>query len=344
MGHFSFTKFVDLAGSNSLELVDNERISQLTGLTVQRIKQSTRINTRFILREGKEPVDLAYEVADRFLQQASLQAADIGGLALIHTHYDGSNASRLIAEEVAQRIGVSSEQTRAISFGCAGFPQIVSEAVSIAESLPDDKHVLIMTVETPDRMIDHHDRYAMPIFAAGAAATSIWSGEGHPLIFTGSRHVVPPDNPQDEEIFTIDMEDGKAVMHMKGELAYRNGSLLIEEATHECIQRVLSNPSFANRRMLAVPHQANAKMIKAFDDLVAPELQKQYNLSSLHFVIGMEGMGNTISTTIPSTLARIDGLISPPPQKGDIILMPAAGICVESARDKMSQAYGAFEW
>jgi hypothetical protein len=52
-----------------------------------------------------------------------------------------------------------------------------------------------------------------------------------------------------------------------------------------------------------------------------------------------------ISATIPSVLSRIgaiDGVV--PPREGDIILIPAAGICVGDPGRKMSIGRGAIEW
>lgn len=354
----SFTEFVDLTGSDSLELLDNARIAKLTGLEEQRIWKSTRMKERYILRAGKEPVDIALEITDRFLDQTGIRSSDIGSLALVHTAYAANENDRFsIADAVAKRVGVTRENIVAISYGCAGFPEIVSRAAIQAKRLDDGKHALILNVETPDRMMDAKDSRATPIFATGATATSLWNGDGHRLLFADSEHVVPPENPNNEKIFEIDQRDienfsgemcRKVTFVMNGNLAYNNGVALIERAAKESMAKVMENPLYRGRRILVVAHQPNGKMIKGLDDLVAPEMQKQYagmGITDIRFANGMEGMGNVISATIPSVLARNASLPDTEPlKKGDIVLIPAAGICVEDPASKMTIARGAIEW
>ena len=88
----SFTDFVDTTGSDSLELLDNERISQLTSLEVDRIWKSTRMKSRYILRTGKTANDIAEEAVQRFFKKTGIDQKDIGGLALGHTHYEGDDS------------------------------------------------------------------------------------------------------------------------------------------------------------------------------------------------------------------------------------------------------------
>ncbi len=352
----SLTDFVDLQGSDALELMTNDRIAELTGLDANRVLKSTLVRERFILKKAKEPVDLAHEVLDRFLEKTQLDNKDIEALALVHTDYNAGVHDEM-GESIASRIGISCDRVRAMSLGCVGFVKVLEYALSVAHTLSDEKHCLILNVETPDRYIDARDSRAAPIFAAGATATSLWNGPGHSLLFAESRDLTPPENLKKEDIFSFvdnEAEDFfgqrsmRTIVRMNGDLAYINGSALIEKATRESLERVMGNESSRGKGVTVVPHQANAKMIRAFQATVSEPLRGErpdWNIPRLSFVNGMEGMGNVISSTIPSVLARlhqINGVVQP--QDGDIVLTPAAGICMENPGLRMSMGIGAMEW
>ncbi len=352
----SFSTFVDATGSKHLEPLDNARVATLTGLQEKRIHQSTRIHLRYILKPGSHPNDLAHEVTGRFLRTSKIDPHRISALAVSHTHYEGNAASDM-ANEIGDSLRINRDRIASIAFGCAGFPEIVMRAQAFGEGMNPGEHVLVLNVETPDRMMDSRDSRATPIFASGASATSLSHDEGHQLIFAEARNIVPPDNPDGTEIFRIFRDEAedfsgirsvRTIFRMDGDLAYKNGAALIEDAARTSLHRVMQDPRLHGRRILVVPDQANAKMIKAFDDVVAPEMIAgefaEYGIPQVRFVNGMEGMGNTISATIPSVLARLSVIEGIDPQKGDIVLFPAAGICIADPGGKMSQGMGAMVW
>ena len=207
-------------------------------------------------------------------------------------------------------------------------------------------------------MMDSRDPKATPIFAAGATATSLRKGDGHKLLFAETEDVVPPKNPGNTDVFHISREEienfsgqreTKLIFRMNGELAYENGAALIEQAARDSLHRVMADSEHHGRRVLVVSHQPNAKMVKGLDKMVSPQMMQYefapYSIPNLRFVNGMEGMGNVISATIPSVLARInciDGIDAP--NKGDIVLFPAAGICMRDPGQKMSVGRGAMIW
>jgi len=346
--HLSFTDFVDLAGSDSFELVDNARIAALTGLEEARVLKSTQIKERPILRKGKENIDIATEVTDKLFDRLGIDAHNVEGLTLSHTALSIGESQHL-AEELAKRMGITRGKVLGISYGCTGFVKIVELAAEQSRELPKGTHHPLVTVETPDRHIDAHDRFASPIFAAGAAATSLWKGEGHALLHAVNRDT--QDLPKGlggkvDYVFRIEKADAedyfgqrsnKNIFRMNGDAAYQNGQALIEEATHTSLSKVLELKD-QGRKVFAVPHQPNARMIRALDQVVGPEMGVQ-------FVEGMEGMGNSISCTIPSVLARIKELLGDDgPRAGDIVLFPAAGICMLHPETHMSQGEGAILW
>jgi len=359
----SFSDFVDLTGSPSFGLLDNHRIAELTGMKLNRIWKSTRTRSRYILRKGLEPFDIAKEVAEKLFKRIGISdpSTQCRGPAVLHTNFypEGSHAQK-IAEQLATQFGMDPRGAFGISYGCTGFIEIVSEAQKrLGEDLKQGEHIPVINVETPDRMLDAHDDQATPIFAAGATGTTLWKGPGHELLFAETDTVDPTaDNPDQKDIFRIQREEVedffgsrsmKHIFRMEGELAFENGRDIMIAATRESLKRVMENERFHRKpHVIVVPHQANMRMIDQMA-LTRDELEKEfekYKLRSVTYAKGMEGMGNTISCTIPSTLARLYEVLqnSRQPEDGDIILTPAAGICVENPGHKMSKGWGAMVW
>lgn len=351
----SLTHFTNLEGKQHpdlLELLTNDRISELTGLTAKRVFQSTGMNTRYIMSKGNHPLDLARRVMQRFHAESGITAQQIGALAFSHTCYD-KRFGEDMADTLGNELDVPKDHVLGRSYGCAGYPDILQKASVLAQQLPSDKHCLILNVETPQLNKDARDKYATPIFAAGATATTLWKGPGHQLLFADVNNIVPANNPKQEKFFTVTEElvedfwggkEMRVVSHMNGNLVYTNGLETIERAARESLERVLQM-GYRGRRIVVVPHQPNGKMVQMFVDVDGPAMTRENEgkVISVEWVNGMNGMGNTISATIPSVKSRLWKLL-PGMQEGEIVLFPAAGICVDNPEDKMSMGHGAMIW
>ncbi len=361
-----FSGFAHLHGPEEpalLEPLSNERIADLVNptlppdrqMTAQRLQKSTGFSMRYILARGKTPHDLAYRVTDKFQQMTGVQNQDIGALALVHTDYSGE-ATTALAREVAERIGIARERVVAKALGCTGFAGILPDAQSLGSDIPEGKHCLILTVETPDRSIDARDSRATPIFATGAAATSLYKGDGHELLFAETEDFVPEGAPPGRPIFSIheekDVQDfwgakhARNVVRMDGDLAYQYGSTTIEKAAMDSLERALSM-GHEGKPVIVVPHQPNGRMIAALKKYGGPAMEATFagRVPKAIFVDGMEGMGNTIASTIPHVLARIHTLVNADLLGQEaLILIPSAGICIADPEMKMSVGRGAFVW
>jgi len=128
------------------------------------------------------------------------------------------------------------------------------------------------------------------------------------------------------------------VMHMDGESVFLNGVDLMLEA---CLKSYNEVSGTANRILIA-PHQPSGKLLKA---MIAAA--KQIPISA-DFLNNLPNYGNSISSTIPTILARLDEVVEnndhAPVSPGDLILLPAAGICMDRLTDSMSIGRAALRW
>ena len=96
------------------------------------------------------------------------------------------------------------------------------------------------------------------------------------------------------------------------------------------------------RRVIGVPHQPSGKLLKT---LIAAARK---DLPDVEFLNNLPGFGNTLSSTIPTVLSRMEEVTlcneRPTPETGDVLLLPAAGICMERRDDHMTQGYAAISW
>ena len=150
------------------------------------------------------------------------------------------------------------------------------------------------------------------------------------------------------DLFTQDFCEGfdfqgrpqtREVMHMDGEAVFLNGVELMLAASREAARFVQSEEG---QQLLTIPHQPSGKLLRT---LIATGRMEQ---PDVRFVNNLPDFGNTLSSTIPTVLARIEEVAEQNeiavPNAGDPLLLTAAGICMSRRADHMTQGYAAIEW
>jgi 3-oxoacyl-[acyl-carrier-protein] synthase III len=356
----SLSDFVNTSGSDLLEPVDNERLFKLTGKPVRKIENSTHMNRRHVIKPGVTAFDLAREAMKRFQERTGLESGDFEGLSLVYTTYDEKmENAESIASRLAEHIGMSRTNIQAISYGCAGFPKILSLASPLAQEMQQGKHRLIVMVELPSTMLNAKSAKEALLFGDSACATSLHTGDGHTLLFAEAEDVEPKDRPADRSIFTFERalvydfhekEVERTIFKMDGEIVYNYAMHHMITETRAIIEKVMKDPSHHGRRVLVVPHQPNGKMLDLLHQYSEKELMGEYSvrfkIPEIRFVNRIDGPGNTVSCTIPHTIAELekDLTAEDAPRDGDMIAMPAMGICVADPGKKMSIGRAAMIW
>ena len=236
------------------------------------------------------------------------------------------------------------------NLGCAGFLRLICEGAQIARDAGPLRHVPLISVEVPEQWHDAADKAFCGIVSAGATATTVWQGPGHRLIdFSAAPVFVPPENryggrPLFEKVFCEGFDfrgcaQTREVMHMDGESVFINGVELMLEAAAQA----LSAADVADdERVLAVPHQPSGKLLKT---LIATA---KIDLPQVQFLNNLPDYGNTLSSSIPTVLSRMEHVAAcnevDGPAPGDKVLLAAAGICMAKHRDHMTQGFATLEW
>lgn len=350
----ALTQFVDVLDRQDLfEILDNERVLQLSRLGgggfsgISVLRRSTGIDCRRILRPGIAPIDVAIAVCEQLARETDFRWRDCPAILLCHSHVDSGCAIEL-ARELADYLQLPASRVQGFNLGCAGFMKLVHEGAKIARAAGPGKHVPLLSVEVPEQWHDAADKAFCGIVSAGAAATTVWQGPGHELLGLNAREVYVPNEKRNggRDLFTQEFCEGfdfrglpqtREVMHMDGESVFLNGVELMLAGCHEALETV-----GGTGRVVAVPHQPSGKLLKT---LIATA---KLELPEIKFLNNLPGFGNTLSSTIPIALSRIDEVTScneiESLRSGDTVLLTAAGICMQQRADHMTQGFAALKW
>lgn len=351
----ALTDFVDVFDREDLyELIDNQRVLELSQLggggftELATLKRATGIRQRRILRPGIAPIDLAIAVAEQLRRQCDLTWSDCPAVLVCHSHVD-PNRCHEIAAALAEELGVPESRVTGFNLGCAGFLRLIQEGAKIAEDAGPGQHVPLISVEVPEQWHDAADKAFCGIVSAGATGTTIRKGDlGHRLLGWHADEIpIPLDKRFGRKLFTLDACEGfdfrgdpqtREVMHMDGESVFLNGVELMLDACRKALEMAGCGDDPA----LAIPHQPSGKLLRT---LIATA---KLDLPQVKFLNNLPDYGNTLSSTIPTVLSRIDEVTAcneaSVPQEGDKVLLTAAGICMSNRSDHMTQGYAALEW
>jgi len=298
-------------------IVPNAEIEARLGLQRGWIERRTGIEARRYAAPEEALSDLAVRAGDMALSRAQLPRNEVGLLLLATSTPD--HLLPPTAPLVAHRLGLQDAGGIDMAGACAGFIYALSLADSFVRI--HRQHVLVIAANILSRRINPSERASSVLFADAAGAvllspstredagvcglTLAAKGAFYDLISIpagGSRKPFSPDLDPSEVLMA--MPDGQAVygkavamMTRAAQAALEKAGLTAGEVTH------------------FIPHQANARMMAmvAHQLGVVPERLRST----------VAQFGNSSAATIPFTLSQ--SAEEHPYQRGDIILMTAAG-------------------
>jgi len=313
------------------------------------IRKSTGIRTRRILREGVTVADLAIRLCERLENDAHVDLRDCHSIHLCHSHTD-DNACHELAQAIELSLGLPDGLITPSNYGCTGFLKLLQDASVEFEDMPLGGRIAVLSIETPEFWHDASDRLFCGLVSAGAIGAVLEHGGRMPLDqVAADDFVIPPERrPNSDPLFRTDDTD---VFTFRGQPCRRTVMRMNPEPVFiNAIELMLSNlraalDSFDLRegeRVVVVPHQPSAKLLKA---LVATG---QSEFPDVEFLNNLSGYGNVISASVPTVLSRLDEVLEQngrsPMNDGDHLILLAAGICMADISDKMSAGFAHIRW
>ena len=338
------------------DLLDDNAVLGLSRLggtagfsSLSSIRKSTGIRTRRILRAGITVTDMAIRLCERLEDTARIDLRDCHSILMCHSHTD-HNACRRLARSIESRLALPTGLVTPFNYGCTGFLKLLQEASVDFEVVPPGGRIAVMAIESPEFWHDGSDRLFCGLVSAGATGVIIEQGGLLPLDhIAADDFYIPPDrrpNPDplfrtdDSEVFTFrGQQCRRTVMRMNAESVFVNAIELMLSNLRAAMDSFERQPG---ERVIVIPHQPSAKLLKA---LVAIG---QSEFPQVEFLNNLWDYGNIISASVPTVLSRLDEVLElngrAPLNAGDHLILVAAGICMTDIAEKMSAGYAHIRW
>lgn len=274
------------------------------------IVERTGIRERHIAAEGELTSDLALKAAEKAIEAAAIDAAEIGLIIVATTTPDRVFPSTACALQAKLGIenGCPAFDVQAV---CSGFVYAITIANQFIKS-GQVKYALVAGAETLSRITDWSDRGNCILWGDGAGAVVLKASEEPGIIST---HIHADGRYQD--LLFVDggvslKKTGVSHIHMSGNAVFKMAVKTLDAIVDETLE---ANGLVKDDIDWLVPHQANIRIIQA--------TAKKLGMGMENVVVTVDRQGNTSAASIPlafDTAVR-DGRI----KSGETILMEAFG-------------------
>lgn len=292
--------------------VTNADLEARVDTTDEWIVERTGIRQRYIAGEGETTSSLATDAARKALDDAGVDASEIGLIILATATPDHTFPAT--ATQVQQALGCRGGVAFDVQAVCSGFLYALATADSLLRT-GMAKKALVIGAETFSRILDWEDRTTCVLFGDGAGAVVLEAQdvtEDGPGILATRLHA----DGEHKDLLYVDGgpsttgEVGK--LRMKGREVFRHAVVNLADVLNE----VLGDAGITAQEIdWVVPHQANARILDA--------TARKLGMSADKIVVTVDQHANTSAASVPLAfdVARKDGRI----KSGDMVMFEAMG-------------------
>jgi 3-oxoacyl-[acyl-carrier-protein] synthase-3 len=291
-------------------LKNDELAAKFSDWTSEKIEEKTGIKERHIAGENECASDLAVRACQKLFDNHACRREDVDFLLFCTQSPDYFLPTTACV--IQDRLGLPTT-CGALDFnlGCSGFVYGLGLAKGLIETA-QAKKVLLVTAETYSKFINEDDRSVRTIFGDAAAATLIQAvpiSENSsdepigPFVYgtdgRGAKNLIVPTGGMRKRVYfgdeahTDEFGNTRASSNL-----YMNGGEIFSftlRTVPAAVDRLLEVMRLHLEDIdLIVFHQANRYMLD--------HLRKKLKISEEKFVVSMEQVGNTVSSTIPIAL------------------------------------------
>ncbi len=281
------------------------------------IRSRTGITQRYMVNESESTFTLARDAAQRALQTAGVDAAQVGILLVATCTPNLTFPS--VAAMVHGALGLPAQcVVLDVNAACSGFIHALSVANGLLQTTPHT-YALVVGAETFSNVLDYSDRTTSVLFGDGAGAILLKKDQSAPGSTPSGLlgFVLGADGTKGPDLqSTAGVAQGRTAgtVQMNGREVFKHAVRQMGSAAD--IEAVLTphNLTMADIDWV-VPHQANLRIIEAAAQSLGMPMEKVIVTVDIH--------ANTSAATIPLALdvAVRDGRIKP----GQLVLLQAFG-------------------
>ncbi len=305
--------YARIAGTGSYlpaRVLTNADLERMIDTSDAWIVERTGIRERHQAEEGELTSDLATRAAERALDAAGLDAAEVDLIVVATTTPDRvfPSTACIVQAKLGIGNGCPAFDVQAV---CSGFVYALSVANNFIRA-GQARRALVIGAETLSRITDWTDRGNCILWGDGAGAVVLEASETPGIIAT---HLHADGRYQD--LLFVDggvslKKDGECYMRMSGNAVFKMAVNTLDAIVDDTLA---ANGLAKSDIDWLVPHQANIRIIQA--------TARKLGMGMDHVVVTVDRHGNTSAASIPlafDTAVR-DGRI----QRGETILMEAFG-------------------
>ncbi len=312
-------RYAAIAGTGSAlpdRIVPNAEFESLVDTSDEWIVDRTGIRARRFAREGETTSTLATEAATRALASAGISPQQVDLLMVATVTPDRPLPGA--ASFVQARMGVTCPALD-INAACAGFSYATSLATGMIVS-GQSETVLVIGAEVLSRKLDFTDRSTCVLFGDGAGAAVMVRSDEPGIIASSlaadgrlANVLTIPAGGTERPATSQDLAAREDKIRMSsGKEVFKQAVVSMTDACRQLLDKAGVS---ADEVDLLIPHQANARIIKAVAD--------RLGFGPDRAVMDIEDVGNTSAASIPIALDRAwrAGRIQP----GSLVLMTSFG-------------------
>src|ERR1700722_2805663 len=176
-----FARIIATGSALPERVVTNADLEKIVDTSDEWIRTRTGIRQRHIAADGQTTGDLAFEAAQRALEAAGVQAAELELIVLGTTTPDIIFPSTACL--VQHRLGANGCAAFDVNAACSGFVYALGIADKFIRS-GQSKKVLVIGAETLTRMLDWTDRSTCVLFGDGAGAVVLQASDAPGIVST----------------------------------------------------------------------------------------------------------------------------------------------------------------
>jgi 3-oxoacyl-[acyl-carrier-protein] synthase-3 len=228
-----FSRIIGTGSYLPEKVVTNDDLARTVDTSDEWIRTRTGIRSRHVAAEGQLASDLALPAAQRALQSAGVDAAEIDLIIVATTTPDIIFPSTACI--LQSKLGVAGCPAFDVQAVCSGFVYALTIADLFIRS-GQAKHVLVVGTEVYSRILDWSDRGTCILFGDGAGAVIVAASE-KPGILATKLHA---DGSYKEMLCVPgSVNGGKAwgspFVHMDGGSVFKFAVRVFEEAANEVL-------------------------------------------------------------------------------------------------------------
>ncbi len=306
-------------------LTNEDLIKVFPEWNVEKVTDKVGVNQRHIASVDETAGDMAVKAAEKLFEEFSVDVSTIDFILLCTQSPDYFLPTTACL--IQDKLGISTN-AGAIDFnlGCSGYVYGLALAKSLIYA-GIAKNVLLLTSETYTKYIHPKDKGNRSIFGDGASASLI-STEGFAEIGefvlgtdgSGASNLIIQTGGARQPYSSNSVDLGADDYLSSPDHLYMNGSSIFNftiDAVPKLVESTLEKNSLLKSDVnLFVFHQANKFMLNT--------LRKVCSINKDLFYVDLEDAGNTVSSTIPIALARLQSQESF--QNGGYMLLAGFGV------------------